>query len=176
MDNVLLINENLIKSTSNIFENVAGTYLLPAIKIAQDLDLETIIGTNLLQELQSQIYNNRFKEDYKTLLDTYIQPYLVYSSIIRLIPIVSYKIGNVGVVTTSDEKMNPISSTSIDKVRVEYQAIADVYKGRLQKFLKANSSLFPELASCKYGEIKPNLHSTASCGIALGGAYGRISK
>lgn len=172
--NVLLTNENIIKTTSNIFEGLSGNYLLPSIKLAQDLDLESTIGTELKEELQKQVYNNRFKNIYKTLLDNYVQPFLTYSSIVRLIPIVSYKIANAGVLTTSDEKMNPLSSNDIDKVRNEYQHIADVYKNRLQRFLIEHSNEFAELNSnSTIDKIKQNLYSSASCGVVLGGGRGK---
>lgn len=171
---VLLTNENIIKSTTNMFENISGNYLLPSIVQAQDIDLEEIIGTELKNELQRQVFNNNFKNLYKTLLDDYIQPFLTYSSIVRLIPIVSYKIGNAGVMTTADEKMNPLQSNQIDKIKAEYQNIADVYKNRLQRFLLKNFNEIPELgASTTVDKIKHNLYSSATCGVVLGGQRGR---
>lgn len=172
--NVLLTNENIIKSTTNIFEGLSGNYLLPSIKLAQDIDLESTIGTELKEELQKQVYGNNFKNAYKALLDNYVQPFLTYSSIVRLIPTVAYKIGNAGVLSTSDEKMNPLSSNDIDKVRNEYQHIADVYKSRLQKYLIEYHNEFPELDSnSTVDKIRQNLYSSASCGVVLGGARGR---
>ena len=65
---VLLTNENLVKAVTNIFDNVNGNYILPSIKIAQDLDLEDVIGTVLKEELQKQVYSNTYKNRYKMLL------------------------------------------------------------------------------------------------------------
>lgn len=172
--NVLLTNENIIKTTTNIFEGISGNYLLPSIKLAMDIDLESTIGTELKEELQKQVYGNNFKNIYKTLLDNYVQPFLTYSSIVRLIPTVSYKIANAGVLTTSDEKMNPVSTNDIDKVKAEYQHIADVYKNRLQRFLIANHNEFPELdKNSTIDKIRQNLYSSASCGVVLGGSRGK---
>lgn len=172
--NVLLTNENIIKTTSNIFEGLSGNFLLPSIKLAQDIDLEGTIGTELKEELQKQVYNNSFKNVYKTLLDNYVQPFLTYSSIVRLIPTVAYKITNAGVLSTSDEKMNPVSSNDVDKVKNEYQHIADVYKNRLQRYLIEYRNEFPELdKNGTYDKIKQNLYSSASCGVVLGNARGK---
>lgn len=172
--NVLLTNENIIKTTTNIFEGLSGNYLLPSIKLAMDIDLESTIGTELKEELQKQVYNNSFKNTYKTLLDNYVQPFLTYSSIVRLIPTVAYKIANAGVLSTSDEKMTPLSTNDVDKVRNEYQHIADVYKNRLQRYLIEYRNEFPELdKNGTYDKIRQNLYSSASCGVVLGNARGK---
>lgn len=174
MKNVLLTNENIIKSVTNIFDNVNGNYLLPSIKIAQDIDLEEVIGTELLRKLQSDVYNDSFEEKYKTLLDDYVLPFLNYSTIVRLIPTVAFKITNAGIVKTDDEKMTSVSPVEVDKIEAEYRHIADVYKGKLQKFLLANHSDYPELsASLTVDKIRQNLYSTATCGISLGGQRGK---
>lgn len=174
MKNVLLTNENIIKSTTNIFENISGNYLLPSIKLSQDIDLEEVIGTELLRKLQSDVYNNRFEEKYKILLDDYVVPFLNYSTIVRLIPTVAVKITNAGIVKTDDEKMTNVSSVEVDKVEAEYRHIADVYKNRLQRFLIANHSDYPELnMNNTIDKIKQNLYSSASCGVSLGGVRGK---
>ena len=54
-NDVLLISEDYIKSTTNISDNLANDYLLPSIKLAQDVDLESTIGTQLLKKLQKEV-------------------------------------------------------------------------------------------------------------------------
>lgn len=177
MKNVLLTNDSLIKSTTNIFDNVNGNYLLPSIKLSQDIDLEEVIGTELLRKLQSDVSDNRFEEKYKTLLDEYVVPYLNYATIVRLIPTVAFKITNAGVTKTDDEKMTNLTVNEIDKVEAEYRHIADVYKNRLQRYLIANHSDYPELnKNNTVDKIRQNLYSSASCGIVLGGCRGRCIK
>ena len=174
---VLLINENVIKSITNISENVNGGYILPAIKLAQDIDLEETIGTQLKEALQQKVFNNTIGTEtvYKTLLDDYIQQFLTYTTIVHLIPNVAWKIGNAGVMITDDEKMTNVSSTEVDKVKWHYKHLADVYKNRLQRFLIQNYSSYPELQSYRsVQDIKANLISAASCNIQLGGKRGKV--
>lgn len=171
---VLLTNENLVKAVTNIFDNVNGNYILPSIKIAQDLDLEDVIGTVLKEELQKQVYSNTYKNRYKMLLDDYIQPFLTYSAIVRLIPTVSYKITNAGVVKTDDEKMTSLSPSDVDKVKAEYQKIADAYRSKLGRFLMANYNDYPELKEYRdVSDIRANVYSYASSSICLGGNRGK---
>lgn len=171
---VLLINENVIKSVTNISENVSGGYILPAIKLAQDIDLEETIGSPLKIALQQKVFNNEIGSDllYKTLLDDYIQQYLIYATIVHLIPNIAYKITNAGVMITEDEKMT--NTSDIDKVKWHYKHLSDVYKNRLQRHLIANYSNYPELGKYKTVEdIRQNLYSSASSGLNLGGARGK---
>ena len=177
-NDVLLISEDYIKSVTNISDNLANDYLLPSIKLAQDIDLESTIGTQLLEKIQELIYNNDISNEnnsmYKLLLDKYIQPYLAYATIQHLTPTVAYKLANQGVIRTDDEKSYNITSNEVDKVIDYYNHIANTFKKRLQLFLIANYNEFPELLNWKsLADIRANLYSSAGCNVNLGGPRGK---
>lgn len=178
-NDVLLISEDYVKSVTNISDNIANDYLLPSIKLAQDLELEETIGTHLLQHIQALVFDNNISNQdnamYKLLLDKYIQPYLAYATIQHLAPTVAYKIANQGVIRTDDEKSYNITSDEVDKVSEHYKHLSNVYKKRLQLFLIANYNEFPELMKWKsIADIKANLYSAAGCNLNLGGARSKI--
>ena len=175
---VLLISDTYIKSATNISDNIAGEYLLPSIKLAQDIELAETIGTRLLETLQEIVFDNLIDKEgysnYKYLLDRHIQPYLCYATKSHLIPNVRHKIANAGVLTTDDEKMYNVSSNETDKVVAHFIHFADVYKNRLQRYLIANYNMYPELSECKTcADLKANLYSSAGCNLNLGGARGK---
>ena len=177
-NDVLLISESYIKSVTNISDNLANDYLLPSIKLAQDIDLESTIGTQLLKKLQKLVFDNDISNqensNYKLLLDNYIQPYLAYATIQHIVPTVAYKLVNQGVVRTDDEKSYNISSNEVDKVADYYNHLANTYKKRLQLFLIANYNQFPELLNWKsIADIRANLYSAAGCNVNLGGPRGK---
>ena len=177
-NDVLLISEDYIKSITNVSDNIAGDYLLPSIKLAQDIDLESTIGTQLLEKIQELIYNNNISnqdnEMYKLLLDKYIQPYLAYATIQHLAPTVAYKLANQGVIRTDDEKSYNVTSNEVDKVTDYYSHLSNTYKKRLQLFLIANYNEFPELLNWKsIADIRANLYSAAGCNVSLGGPRGK---
>ena len=177
-NDVLLISEDYIKSITNISDNLANDYLLPSIKLAQDIDLESIIGTQLLEKIQELIYNNDISNQdnsmYKLLLDKYIQPYLAYATIKHLAPTVSYKLANQGVLRTDDEKSYNVTSNEVDKVSDYYNHLSNTYKKRLQLFLIANYNEFPEIVNWKsISDIRANLYSAAGCNVSLGGPRGK---
>lgn len=177
-NDVLLISEDYIKSTTNISDNLANDYLLPSIKLAQDIDLESTIGTQLLHKLQKLVFDNDISNqensNYKLLLDNYIQPYLAYSTIQHIVPTVAYKLVNQGIVRTDDEKSYNVTSNEVDKVVDYYNHIANTFKKRLQMFLIANYNEFPELLNWKsLADIRANLYSAAGCNLSLGGPRGK---
>lgn len=177
-NDVLLISEDYVKSVTNISDNIANDYLLPSIKLAQDIELEETIGTHLLQKLQVLVFDNNIGNEenvmYKLLLDKYILPYLAYSTIHHLAPTVAYKIANQGVIRTDDEKSYNITSNEVDKTSEHYKHLSNVYKKRLQLFLIANYNEFPELMKWRsLADIKANLYSAAGCNLNLGGARGK---
>lgn len=191
MKEILLTSEVFVKSVSNISDNVSGKYLLPAIRETQEIGLKRILGQALLNKLKWCVENNAFRgafsgedynEDYATtrggnpqyheLLDR-CQYYLAYKSISELAYKVSYKIGNVGVVKTSDENIQNASLAEMSTTKEYYASKADYYAKDIQGYLLDNRQAFPELTENKLHEIHSCLYSSASCGLWLGGARGK---
>lgn len=170
---ILLISEKKIKSELALDENIYGKYLLPSIKQAQAISLQTILGTTLLNKIYQLIETQEINRavDYKILLDEYIQDFLIYETMTYLIPIVAVKIDNIGVVINQDEKVTNISKNEIDYLIEQYKYKADFFKKNLQVFLCKNHGKYPELSNNEEGIIKPNLQDTESCSIFLGGIY-----
>ena len=178
-NDVILISEDYIKSTTNISDNIANDYLLPAVKLAQDIELEQTIGTQLLEKLQKLVFDNDISNqenyNYKLLLDNYVQPYLAYCTIKHIVPTVAYKLVNQGIVRTDDEKSYNVTSNEVDKVMDYYSHIDNTFKKRLQLFLIANYNNFPELLNWKsISDIRANLYSAAGCNLSLGGPRSKI--
>ena len=176
--NILLISEDHIKSVTNISDNLSGDYLLPSIKLAQDIDLEETIGTPLLHKIQELIdtneINNESNINYKHLLDNYIQPFLCYATIAHITIPIAFKLTNSGVLRTEDEKMYNVSANEVDKVKYHYQHLADTYKYRLQRYLIAHYNQFPQLLEYKsIADLRANLYSAARTNIFLGGERGK---
>ena len=178
---VLLCSEDIIKTYTNLNDNTAGKYILPALYMAQHQDLEEILGTALVEKLQGLVatnqLNNAENEHYKTLLDDYVSDYLAYSTIVKLIPIVSFKIGNSGAIRTEDEKVVGMTFTEVFALADHYQHQVDYLCFRLQKYLLKNYSKYKELKQyTTIDKIKSNLLSSANCNVWLGGARNKTFK
>lgn len=175
MNNILLISEKLLKENTEISDNLYGSYLLPSIRTAQDLYLRPIIGQNLYNTILEMVADGSITAqtnvDYKTLLDEYIQPYLLERTVADLIPIVSAKVANLGTVLANDEHLVNLSVTDAEKLQTLHINKASVYQRMLQEYLLSNLDLYPELDECACNTMKANLRSAAESSIWLGGYF-----
>lgn len=178
MNKILLVSEDYIRTYSNLNENVWGDYLLPAIREAQNIGLQSILGSCLYNTLLGMVDDGTIRNiensAYKTLLDEYIQDYLMYQTITDLVPIIGVKLANIGVAISNDEHIQNLSEDERNNVKQYYQYKADWYCRRLQEFLLENEAAFSELDACQCSKIKANLESAASTGLWLGGYRGKI--
>lgn len=177
MAEYLLTSETFVKSVSNISDNVAGKFILPAIREAQEIQLKSILGACLLSSLKMKGGNNELgnpgNEAYKDLVDE-CQYFLAYTAIVELANKVSYKIGNFGVAKSNDENLEVATQDEIAKQQYYYQSKADFFALELQQWLLDNRASFPELDECQCGKIRSNLYSAATCGLWLGGPRGKM--
>ena len=177
---VLLSSEKFIKNTTNISDNVAGKFILPSLREAQEINFRGIVGDCLLNALKQMVADNVFVDPiqpeylpYKELLDR-AQYYLAYQTIVEVCGKVTYKIGNFGVAKSSDENLQPVGPDELDQQRTYYQSKADAHCYQLQGWLLENRASFPELRDCDCSRMKANLYSAATCGIWLGGPRSKI--
>ena len=61
--NVLLTSENRIKALSPLSDSLSGKYLLPTIKIVQDVELRMTIGDCLLNALLQMVGDGSIKDE-----------------------------------------------------------------------------------------------------------------
>lgn len=176
MAEIILTSEKFVKSVTSVSDNIAGKYILPSLREAQEQGLKGILGDALLAKLKGFVANKEIDLEsnaaYKILLDR-CQYYLAYAAIVEVTNKVSYKIGNFGVAKSSDENLQVASQDEIGKMQYYYQSKADAHCLDLQNFLLQNRSDYPELTENCCHTIDSNLHSAASCGIFLGGARGK---
>lgn len=167
--NILLIDPEKVKEVTAIDNNIAGDFLLPAIKEAQEMDLEETIGSPLYKALIKKVSEHSVSGVYKELLEEKIHPFLQYASVARLIPKVAYKVTNAGVVTTNDVNIINVQNNVLGLVKQEAISNRDVYKKRLQDYLRVHHSNFPELSEHHCDDVHKNLYASDSCPIWLGG-------
>ena len=176
MAEIILTSEKFVKSVTSVSDNIAGKYILPSLREAQEQGLKGILGDALLAKLKGLVASKDIDLEsnaaYKNLLDR-CQYYLAYTAIVEVTNKVSYKIGNFGVAKSSDENLQVASQDEIGKMQYYYQSKADAHCLDLQNFLLQNRSDYPELTENCCHMIESNLHSAASCGIFLGGARGK---
>jgi hypothetical protein len=134
---VLLISEIKLKNFTNINKNVDMDVLKSEIQIAQQIDLQTILGTKFYNHLLSQITatGNTFNNNEKTLVDEYIQPFLIQQAYFQCIPHLMYRSMNRGIVEGTMENATSVDIETMKYLRTIQKQRADFYMTRLQDYL-----------------------------------------
>lgn len=169
---ILLVSADQIKTYTNISENTSDRILYTAILDAQQIELQSILGSKLYKHILSLVESKSVTEPYKTLLEEYIQPYLIRLVGSTIVFPIAYKIGNIGVAQANDTNLNSSSFKEISYIQDYYNNKANVAKKRLQDYLADNRNIFPELI-VSFPEQYPNLYSSSSCPIWIGGVRGK---
>lgn len=178
---VLLTSETFVKGVSSISDNLAGKYLRPSIREAQDIKFRGIVGDTLLAKLKSLVADGTIEDaanaDYKALVER-AQYFIAYNAIVETAVKVNFKIANAGVVKTPDENVQPVDQVDMASVQYYYQAKADAEAIDLQNWIYTRRTAFPELTEGDCARIHSNLYSAATSGIWLGGprAKGNVNK
>lgn len=149
MSKVYLISEDVLKNETILNDNTGAEYIGPAIETSQDIYLQQLIGSELLDKLYDDVENDSLTEPYKILIDDYITNYLKYKVLSEIVIPLSYKYRNAGIIQTTTN--NTISTTLRDAQLVQnhYEMRATFYAERLTTYLNTNSSIFPEYKSTR---------------------------
>lgn len=169
---VLLITEEYIKENSGINKNIWGDYLTPAITQSQDINLTWILGSRLYCKICREVLEDSVEERFDDLITGLIQPYLMYQTIVNLIPIVSSKITNLGTVISNDEHVVNLSQAEREDLIYRYQTRADHYKRTMQQHLLKHKDLYPELepcSDCGCDYVEPHLDANPASPLFLMG-------
>lgn len=176
MTNVLFISEDFIKTNSGLNDNLFGKSLLPAIRESQDIYLQQIIGETLYKKLIDLVDEGTIGDDenalYKELLDEYVRSYMLYQTIVQVIPVTNVKLSNYGTTLSDDQYLVNLSQGDAELIEKHYSILADFYARRLQEFI-LNHCEDLKVDVCTCDGIRANLNSAATTGIFLGGIRGR---
>ena len=167
---VLFISEETIKKSTTINGNVDVELLLPYIKVAQDIHIHQLLGTDLYNKLQDDI--STISGAYKTLLDEYIQPTLIHYSLYECLPFLSYKIMNKDIVRKISETSQAASLEDIKYIRNIVLNTSEYYAQRLVDYIKNNTSSFPEYSTNSGADLSPTKQAYFS-GMNLNVLQGR---
>lgn len=155
--NTMLISPSTVKASTYLTNNVDDGMVGAAIREAQEVHLQSIIGSELLYRIQELVYNaitgntdtidDAENECYKNCLDNYITPYMEQKVQAVLVLMVAYKTRNLGVIHASDTNLNAPSMDDVLAVQQRYNGVAARYATALSKYLCQNKACFPELTS-----------------------------
>jgi len=157
---VLFISEDKLKDSTAINLNVSTTLLLPYVRQAQKLYVETKLGTDLNQKLKDLIVAGTLSlpanAAYKTLIDDYIGDMLPNWAFYHAIPFLRFKIENGNIYSKTSETGNALSTEEAQHLREEVRNTAEYYTERLIDYICNNNSLFPEYNTNTGADVNPD--------------------
>lgn len=145
---ILLLSENDLKEMTTVNKNVDAAYIKPSALYAQDIGLQSIIGTQLYKKLLTLVDTGDITASenaaYKTLLDEYVFDYLKEQTIVELNWALLAKIRNNGIVTSQDQQTMQMDMSNCELLRKRHENHATFYSTRMTDYLRANANDYPE--------------------------------
>jgi hypothetical protein len=151
----LFISEEKLKSYA-IAGNVSPSLILPHLKDAQRIYIESALGTALYEDLQAHILASTLTGDNLTLVDDYIQSVLVHYATLQAIPFLAYKIENGNIYSKTSENGVALSREELGDLKDSIKNTAEWYRARLIDYLCYNAALFPKYALSAGADVSPS--------------------
>ena len=153
---VLFISEAKLKYSTAINLNVDVELLLPYVRQAQKLYVETKLGTDLTDKLKAEITAGTLTGAYKTLVDDYIGDMLPNWAFYHAIPFLRFKIENGNIYSKTSETGNALSTEEAQHLREEVRNTAEYYTERMIDYVCNNTSSFPEYSTNSGADVNPD--------------------
>jgi hypothetical protein len=153
---VLFISEDKLKDSTAINMNVDVDLLLPFVRQAQKLYIETKLGTDLTDKLKAEITAGTLAGAYKTLVDDYIGDCLPSLSFYHAIPFLRFKVENGNIYSKTSETGNALSTEESQHLREEVLNTGQYYLERMIDYVTNNLSSFPEYSTNSGADVSPD--------------------
>jgi len=150
---VLFISEDKLKDSTAINMNVDIDLLLPFVREAQKLRIETALGTDLTDKLKAEITAGTLAGAYKTLVDDYIGDCLPAYSLYHAIPYLRFRVENGNIYSKTSETGTALSESEAQHLREEILNTASYYRERLIDYVRNNLSSFPEYSTNEGADV-----------------------
>jgi len=156
----LFITDNELRRRSIIGGNVDSDKFIQFIEAAQDTHIQNYLGTLLYNKLQTLIINGTIDDagnsDYKSLLDTYIAPMLIWYAQADYYMFAPFQISNGGVFKHRSESSETPSMDEVQMLSTRCKSQAEFYTRRFQDHMDFYSYLYPEYIQSTNGEMYPD--------------------
>ena len=153
---VLFISEEKLKSSTAVNLNVDVDILLPFVREAQKLYVETALGTDLTQHLKDEIIAGTLAGADKTLVDDYIGDMLPGYSLYHALPYLRFKVEHGNVYSKTSETGTALSTEEAQHLREEILNTASYYRERMIDYIRNNTSSFPAFSTNTGADVNPS--------------------
>jgi len=127
--------------------NVDSKLISNAIREAQDIDLQRLLGTLLYNKILSDVQSNTLTGAYKTLVDDWIQNFLLYATYYNTLEYIYMRPRNNGLLTpTGGENSESVDRAMYNVKRQSVQNKREFYAEKLTDYLIENQNSYPEIS------------------------------
>ena len=170
--NVLLISETKLKNFTTIHQNVDMALLTNTIWMAQELGLQTLIGTKgyeYYQNLVLQVQNSggTMSNADRIMLEDYIGPYLIHRAYYEAMPEIYARKMNKAIIAGQTEQGQTVGIKEMAYFRDIEQGRYEFYAQRMQDRIRSYSNDYPWYYSYSDKDGMPNSKQTYFSGIHI---------
>ena len=160
MATVLFINRTDLVRNSILDGNVDTDKFIQFIKTSQVVSIQQFTGTKLYDKISLLISSGDIdlvaNVAYKTLLNEYLQPMLIWLAQVEYLPFAAYQIRNGGVYKHSSENSETVSKDEVDFLVEKCRTQADWYTRRFIDFMSFNQQTYPEYTLNTNDDLYPS--------------------
>ena len=160
---VLFIDRTDLVRNSILDGNVDTDKFIFFIKTAQEIHIQNYLSTQMYDALTEAIVAGidlPANARWKTLLDEYVVPMLIWFTQVDYIPFASYQIRNGGMFKHRSENADTVSKDEVDYLVEKARTNAEWYSRRFIDFMAFNQTLYPEYTSNSNDDIYPSYDAT----------------
>lgn len=148
MTTTFIISEAKLRQFTDINDNLDTELIKNAVREAQDIALQRIIGTKLYNKILSDIDADTLTGDYKTLVDDYIQDFLLYAAYYEALEAIYIRPRNNGLLTpTGGDNSIEVDRSLFNVKRQSVENKMEYYAERLALYINEEQAKYPELNS-----------------------------
>ncbi len=163
MATVLFINRTDLVRNSILDGSINTDKFIFFIKIAQEIDVQQIIGTNMYDGLTAAIVAGidlPANARWKIILDDYIVSMLIWYAQSNYIPFAAYQISNGGIFKHNSENSQTVDKTEVDFLVEKARTNAEWYSRRFIDFMSFNQTTYPEYTNNVNDDLYPSYNAT----------------
>lgn len=140
---ILFISEQKLKTFTSANWNIDPYDLKPYVMQAQDLWLQSYLGSTFYDQLKEQIRTQTLNTANRKFLDDYVGPALCNYSLWKALPFLWSKIVNKGLMVSSSETANAVGISEMKVLRQELLNTAESYMQKGITFLTQRPGDYP---------------------------------
>jgi hypothetical protein len=139
--NILFVDERTIKDRLPMSKAIDFTMVKPFIKLAQDMQIQPVLGSGLYNRLQEGLQENNLNNDEITLLNDYVTDTVLWYTMAMLPIGLGYQLFSKGFLQKTAEESNAPSRSDLELLEERYRKSGEYYGQRMIKYLQENYML-----------------------------------